>query len=362
MITYEAVFNNTKNDGVFGISLVKDPAMEGLFVALSKQESIQLKEVDKEQRILMGLVLEPNKPVYRNQNGEEFNIVFKEDTVKELAHNFFKAGFQKNSTIEHEEAIKGVTFVESWIVENPTIDKSTNFGFSYPKGSWVASMKVDSDEIWNEYVKTGKVLGFSVDAMIDLKELKNINLKTEISMSAEIVGAIKKGFSDFMTSFEKKDKPEVVVKLGSVNSGEVVISFDGEMLTLGGAVFVMGEDESKVALPVGEYPLESGETLVVNEEGVVGEIKSSEAPAPAELENDDKQAQEIASAIKSVLIKYKEQADIELKESNEVLLKEIKELGNKVTELSEQPAARKIVSAPMQPTNAKERILQSLRN
>lgn len=361
MITYEAVFNTTKNDGVFGISLVKDPAMEGLFVALSKQESIQLKEVDKEQRILMGLVLEPNKPVYRNQNGEEFNIVFKEDTVKELAHNFFKAGFQKNSTIEHEDAIKGVTFVESWIVENPTIDKSTNFGFSYPKGSWVASMKVDSDEIWNEYVKTGKVLGFSVDAMIDLKE---VNLKTEINMSTKIVEAIENGFSNFMASFEKKDKPEEVVKLMSVKSGEVDIMFDGEMLEVGGAVFVMGEDEEKIGLPVGEYPLEDGSVLVVSEEGVVGEVKSAEAPKeePAELENDDKQAQEIASAIKSVLIKYKEQADIELKESNDVLSKEIKELQTMVMELADQPAARKIVSAPMQPTNAKERILQSLRN
>ena len=134
MITYEAVFNNTKNKGVFSISLVNDPAMEGLFVALSKETEIKLAEVDTEQRILMGLVLEPNKPVYRNQNGEEFNIVFKEDTIKELSHNFFKAGHQKDSSLEHDSSIEGVTFVESWIVENSAIDKSANFGVSYPKG------------------------------------------------------------------------------------------------------------------------------------------------------------------------------------------------------------------------------------
>jgi len=127
---------------------------------------------------------------------------------------------------------------------------------------------------------------------------------------------------------------------------------------------LLGEDEQKVALPVGEYPLEDGSTLVVSEEGMVGEIRTNEeapAEAPAEM-NDDKQAQEIASAIKSVLIKYKEQSDIELKESNDILLKEIKELSEKVVQLSEQPVAKKIVSAPSQPLNRQGRILQSLRN
>ena len=76
MKTYEAIFNEKETKGVFGISLVENPAMEGNFVALNKQEKIQLQEIDKEKRILLGLVLEPNKPIYRNQNGEEFNIVF----------------------------------------------------------------------------------------------------------------------------------------------------------------------------------------------------------------------------------------------------------------------------------------------
>ena len=33
-----------------------------------------------------------------------------------------------------------------------------------PVGSWMVSMRVDSDEIWNEYVKKGKVRGFSIEA------------------------------------------------------------------------------------------------------------------------------------------------------------------------------------------------------
>src|SRR5690606_32568626 len=113
----------------------------------------------------------------------EFNLVFDADTIKELSHHFFKSNYQKNSTIEHESPIEGVTFVESWIVEDTKIDKSANFGLSYPKGSWIATMKVDSDDVWNNYVKNGKVKGFSVDAMIDLKQ---INLKNEINMSDKL--------------------------------------------------------------------------------------------------------------------------------------------------------------------------------
>ena len=85
MKTYEAIFNEEVS-GVYGISLVENPAMEGLFIALNKHEEVQFKEVDKEQRILMGLVLEPNKPIYRNQNGEEFNITFSEETIKDLSY------------------------------------------------------------------------------------------------------------------------------------------------------------------------------------------------------------------------------------------------------------------------------------
>ena len=67
MKTYEAIFNEEVS-GVYAVSLVESPAMEGLFIALNKQEEIQFKEVDKEQRILMGLVLEPNKPISSPEN------------------------------------------------------------------------------------------------------------------------------------------------------------------------------------------------------------------------------------------------------------------------------------------------------
>jgi len=366
MKTYEAIFNEEVS-GVYGISLVENPAMEGLFIALSKDEQIQFKEVDKEQRILMGLVLEPNKPIYRNQNGEEFNITFSEETIKDLSYNFFKQSHQKNSTIEHDtkQRIEGVTFVESWIVEDSDKDKSANFGFSYPKGSWIATMKVDSDEIWNNFVKSGKVQGFSIDAMLSLKE---VNLKSNINMSNQIVEAIQKGFE---MVFSKEDA-KVEIKLGSVNSkdGSIAFEYEGEELAQGVAVWVTMEDGSRMPLPVGEHETDDNRIIVVAEEGIVAEVKdvlAEETPAdvpaePAQMAQptnniSEAQAGEIANAVKSVLIKYTADLDakfLELTKANETLKEQI-------VKLSEQPAARTPKSAPTQ-SGTKLTLTQRLNN
>jgi len=357
MKTYQAKYNPLLNKGVYGISLVENPAMEGLFIALSKDEVIQFKTVDEEQHILMGLVLEPNKPIYRNQNGEEFNIVFNEETIKDLSYGFFKNNSHSNSTIEHDidQNIKGVTFTESWIVENPTNDKSNNFGFSYPKGSWVAVMKVDSDEVWNDYVKTGKVQGFSIDAMLSLEE---VNLKSNIEMSKEI--SLLEKILLALTPTKQAD-----VKLGSMMlaDGSVKIEFEGEEMKVGDAIWVVAEDGTKVPVPVGEHPLEDGTILIVTVEGVVGEIKPAsteeETPAPVveagedgKVSNDAKIASEIESAIKSILIKYTSQE------------KEIAELKETVAELSKQPASKPINGTPVQvdfsKMTPKERILNTI--
>ena len=85
MKTYKAKLKEGSK-GVFAISLVENPAMEGNFIAL-KEHNIALKTLDEDKKLLIGLVLEPNKPVYRNQNGEEFNLVFDETTITELAHS-----------------------------------------------------------------------------------------------------------------------------------------------------------------------------------------------------------------------------------------------------------------------------------
>ena len=48
---------------------------------------------------------------------------------------------------------------------------------------------------------------------------------------------------------------------------------EAEVLEAGQNIFLIGSEGEKVAVPVGEYPMEDGRILVVTEEGVIAEIK-----------------------------------------------------------------------------------------
>ena len=163
-----------ETSGIDAVSVVESPAIESDFIALKKHE-IELKEVDAEKRILMGAALIPNKQIYRkNDKNEEYYIYFSEATIRKASELFFMNSNQNNATLEHKQKLEGMSVVESWIVEGAH-DKSMNYGFNFPKGTWVISMKVNNDEIWNK-VKLGEVKGFSIEGYFaDKYEMSLIN-------------------------------------------------------------------------------------------------------------------------------------------------------------------------------------------
>jgi len=148
--------------GIDAISVVENPAIEEDFIALKNQE-FNLAEVDKEKRILMGAALVPNKPIFRRSGENEYYIYFSRETVRKASELFFIRGNQSRSTLEHDIPLNGLTVVESWIVESEQ-DKSRQYNMNVPVGTWMVSMKVLNDDIWENYVKTGKVKGFSIEA------------------------------------------------------------------------------------------------------------------------------------------------------------------------------------------------------
>tara|TARA_R110000744_G_scaffold89521_1_gene173946 strand:+ start:7847 stop:8722 length:876 start_codon:yes stop_codon:yes gene_type:complete len=148
--------------GIDAISIVESPAIQEDFIALNSQE-IKLAEVSKEKKILMGALLVPNKPIYRKNGDDEYYIYFSKDTIAKASQLYLKNGYQGNSTLEHASSLEGLTLVESWLVEDEVNDKSRAYGMNVPVGTWMGSVKVDNDEIWNEYVKTDKVKGFSIE-------------------------------------------------------------------------------------------------------------------------------------------------------------------------------------------------------
>ena len=154
---------NDEFSGIDAISIVEAPAIEENFVALSDQKEYKFAEVDKDQQILIGPVLIPNKPIYRREGEKEYYIYFTKETVKKASELFLMKGKQNNSTYEHFEKINGLSMVESWIVEDSEKDKSAVYGMDLPVGTWAGTIKVNNEEIWNNFVKTGKVKGFSIE-------------------------------------------------------------------------------------------------------------------------------------------------------------------------------------------------------
>tara|TARA_R110000851_G_scaffold75456_2_gene166348 strand:- start:2710 stop:3819 length:1110 start_codon:yes stop_codon:yes gene_type:complete len=356
MKTYEAEFNEDEVAGVYAISLVESPAMEGNFIALNKQESIQFKTLDEEKRIIVGLVLEPYKDIYRKQNGEEFNIRFSDKTIEKLCYNFTKKNNNSNSTIEHDvnQKIKGVSFVENWLVRDSNIDTAVALGLSCKVGSWMSVCSIDNDEIWAGYVKTGKVKGFSIDAMLSLKE---VNLKSNINMS-EVIEKNNTLLERLSLALGLADKPKEVIKLGTVKSADGILTyeFDGDAPEVGANMSVLAEDGTSIPVSVGEYEVEGGAIVVVVEEGIIGEIKevvAEDVAAPlAEQTSVDSAPSSVESelekAIKSILVKYSAQN----KEAFESLKLELKVTNEKLVELSAQPSAKPIKSTPSQPETA----------
>jgi len=148
---------NDLQTGIHAVSVVHSPAIEENFIALSKHE-IELKEVDAEKKILMGAALVPNKQILRaDKDGKGYYIYFSEDTIKKASELFLMRSNQNN-----KEKLNGMSVVESWVIDNPEMDKSKEYGFSLPKGTWMISMKVNNEDIWND-VKAGKVKGFSIE-------------------------------------------------------------------------------------------------------------------------------------------------------------------------------------------------------
>lgn len=158
----ELIIDEFAEDGVEAISVVETPAIEENFIALKSQEFL-FKKIDEDKRILMGPILIPNKPIYRNNGEEDYYIYFSRDTVRKASELYLKAGNQSNATLEHAMKIGGLTLVESWIVEDKEKDKSKLYGMDVPLGTWFGAMKVDNEEVWQDFVKTGKVKGFSIE-------------------------------------------------------------------------------------------------------------------------------------------------------------------------------------------------------
>jgi hypothetical protein len=138
------------------------------------------------------------------------------------------------------------------------------------------------------------------------------------------------------TKLEQVEETQEEVKLAqaTLENGTIL---EAEAFEAGNEIFIVSEDD-RVAVPVGEYQMEDGQMLIIEEEGIIGEIKAQEAEEEVEAEEEIEayvSKEEFNNAVEEIKGMINE-----LKKDKEEMAEEVKE------ELSKTPAVEPIAHNP----------------
>ena len=258
--TYRVIVNEEldNHSGVNFISLVEDPAIgvyekKATFIALNRSQTKYT--FNKDKQIVSGPFLIPDLPIYRNQDGEEFNIIFSREEIEKIVKKYNRTGKANNINLEHSDEVVDAYVFENWIIEDSKSDKSNKLGFELPAGTWFGSIQILDSNFWNEVVKTGEVLGFSVEAILGTELVK---MKREM-----------KEFK-FAEEFRvKQDNPfaSILIEDGAELAQGTKVFYNAIPKLIDGKVVMVSDQVYS-----GEYPLENGMVITVGN-GIITEIK-----------------------------------------------------------------------------------------
>ena len=174
---------------IYAISLVEEPAIEIDYVAFDKDKETKpnlkfIEDKQNEKYMILGPALIPDKNIYRNYDGDEFYVSFSAECIEKLSYKFMKTCYGDGCfTKDHESFAQGCSLAESWIKTSEN-DKSVEYGFDCPIGTWFVAAKIDSIDLW-ESIKKGERKGFSIESWVDLEEIFENKDKKENDMSKQ---------------------------------------------------------------------------------------------------------------------------------------------------------------------------------
>lgn len=304
-------------------------------------EDMKFSKTSSEKRILTSPVLIPEQLIFRDFQGEKCYVKISAENIEKLQINFFQNNNQKNSTVEHDDnqQIEDIVFFESWTIADPLNDKANALGFKdLPKGTLMMSAKV-SEKIWIDFVKTGKVKGFSIDSKLGVNK-KNNKQKMNYSKVKALI------MSKILLESELKEiiiNDELTVKVGELALDQLV--FDVNDVPMGDANF---EYEGKKYTTDVDGVIVNIEEVVVAEEvkEVDAEVVVAEDLQPALDEANAKivDLEVKVSDLQAELVKVKDEA-IKLSKVAKVeevkLNKEVELDFDKMTPLEKYRASKK---------------------
>lgn len=277
---YEARVNG-EDTGMFKISLVDRPAVESDFIALAAQaQALSYRVEDEEKRLVRGVVMRADFPIYRrNDDGYEYYVVYRADTIREMAEKYLLESRQNAVNLQHEDGTDtdGVHMVQ-WFVKDSSAGIAPEGFDGIADGSLFAEFHVTDDAIWDA-VKEGTYKGFSLEGVFELQP-EGVSLSAQERVRGEIAG-LYSNIEDMGRLKRIKDAlAKVLQELGSVTTDRGTLLWDGEEdLRAGYEVYVEGE-EGRTAAPDGDYRTEDGKVIRVAD-GKVEKITDDAAEVEA---------------------------------------------------------------------------------
>lgn len=264
--------DETKDIEMVVNSFVSEPATEKEWLFFNRKKQV-LNFYDDEKQIVTSVVMLANTPIYRNDDGYEYKLVFTPEAIKKMAFDYFsKNGFNKISIEHNGETLEGsAILLESYFVDSVK-SVPRKFG-KIPDGSWIMSYKVVDKELW-QAIKEKKLRGFSIEVVADLKKL-SLNLKKDTNQQNQ--------------KNMKKEKQKEKTKekfLDAVTDQGVQVRFDA--LEVGQLIYAIAEDGTEVLLEQGTYLINYEDRVyevVVDENGTITEI--NEVSSEEAMSNDD---------------------------------------------------------------------------
>ena len=269
--------DETKDIEMIVNSFVSEPATEKEWLYFSDSKK-RLDFYDTEKQMVTSVVMLANTPIYRNDDGYEYMLVFTAEAIEKMAYDYFgKNGFNKISINHDGSVIEGsAILLESYFVDDNK-RAPEKFG-TLPKGTWIVSYKVVDKKIW-DMIKNKKLRGFSIEVLADLKKLK-LKYKNKKDMEKE----------------KNKQKQQFA---DAVTDQGVNVTF--EALEVGQLIYSVAEDGTEVLLEAGTYLINyegSVYEVVVDENGTMTAINQvSENKAESDFASEIKSLQERLEAI-----------------------------------------------------------------
>ena len=147
---------------------------------------------DKEKRMISGALMISDLPIYRKDEMGEYYVVFDKEQIEKIAQRFFKKGYTHNVNMMHdsERQVNGVYMVESFIIDKTRGIRTPEGYPTLTEGSWFGTFKVDNNEVWNDFIKTGVFKGFSVEGAFAHRKLQNVE-QSEVEKIADLIQSLR---------------------------------------------------------------------------------------------------------------------------------------------------------------------------